>query len=216
MKMLTKEALKQKYIAAGEDEFWAERKAENDHYRLTKMLAAVGELSAECQKIFFQVFRQDDPTTWVEAEMYAHQSPPGTRFTDRAFNEGQRRKMENMSPLVAKKLHKAAQAAGIDTRGKYYVGGLGGAQDKAAWVTSSDDVLAVCKARNLQCDGVISHKANFEDRPPKRVKLAEDIVQRLETSYLAEDPGLAQKVKKSKKAKLALREKIIATHGARK
>ncbi len=216
MKGLTQESLKQKYLAAGEDEFWADRKAENDYYRITKMLAAVGELSAECQGIFFKVFDPNDPKTWAEAEMYAHQSPPGTRFTDRAFNEGQRRKMEGMSPLVAYNLHKAAQKAGIDTGGKYYVGGLGRATDKAAWVTSSDDVLAVCKARNLNCEGVVQHKAHFEDKPVKKVKLAEDLIQRFEKEYTANDPSLAKKVKRSKKAKQELRELIVHTHGARK
>ncbi len=217
MKGLTKESLKRAYLKAGEDEFWADRKAENDYFRLTKMLAAVGELSAECQKIFFQVFRQDDPTTWAEAEMYALQSPPGARYTDRAFNDGQRRKMESMSPLVSKALHKAARKAGINTDGKYYVGGLGRCTDKSAWVSTADDVLEVCKRKNLQCDGVLSHKADLDRTPPKpKVRLANDLAEKFEARYLEANPALAAKVKKSKKAKRELREMVIENHGAKK
>lgn len=148
------------------------------------------------------------------AAMLALQSPAGTRYTDKAFNEGQRRKMERMHPDNARAIHARARAAGINPDGKYYVGALGKHTDPAAWVSSADDVLAVCKARNLDCDGVIRHKAvEKEVAPPPDVPLAPDLVQQFEKKYLAADPGLAEKVKKNPKARHELREKIVERHG---
>lgn len=149
-----------------------------------------------------------------EAAMYALQAAPGSRNTDRAFCEGARRQMESMPASQRKDIQEIAKQAGINTDGKFYKGSIGKYNDPAAWVSSADDVLAVCKARNANCDGVISYKAvEREAAPPKRIPLAPDIVQRLEKSYLQSDPSLAAKVKRSRKARGELREKIVATHG---
>lgn len=148
------------------------------------------------------------------AAMYALQSAPGSRNTDRAFCQGARQRMENMLPMNAKAIHAQAKAAGIDSCGKYYVGGLGRYTDKAAWVTCAEDVMTVAKARNFDVDGVLRRKAIRKDpAPPPDVSLAPDIVQRLAADYIASDPALAERCAKSKHARLELREKIIEKHG---
>jgi hypothetical protein len=148
-----------------------------------------------------------------EAAMYALQAAPGSRNTDRAFCQGARHQMDNMDADNRKMLYKMAHKAGVNTAGKFYKGGLGKPTDPAAWVTSSDDVLAVCKARNLNCEGVIKHKAIEKDYVPKNIPLAPDIVHEFEQKYTKADPGLAAKVKKSPKARRELQERIIDTHG---
>src|SRR4051812_11083036 len=59
------------------------------------------------------------------AAMYACQQAPGTKNTDRAFCQGQQRKMAGMSKLVGGMLHDRARKAGINTSGKYYMSGIG-------------------------------------------------------------------------------------------
>jgi hypothetical protein len=147
------------------------------------------------------------------AAMYALQTPPGSRHTDRAFCQGARRQMESMPEVNRKAIVKLAKSAGIATDGKFYKGSLGSYTDPAAWVTCADDVLTVCKARNLDCEGVIKHRAALKDEPPKPVDLAPHLARRLEREYLKRDPRLAAKVKASAKAKHELREMVVAKHG---
>lgn len=165
--------------------------------------------------LYQQIIAAGETERW--AEMCALQSPPGTRNTDRAFNQGQRMKMDRMAQVNATELHKRAQKAGIETGGKYYISALGKHTDPAAWVTCADDVLAVCKARNLDCEGVIKYKAAQQEvAPPKDVALAPDIVQRFEKEYIAHEPGLAERIKKNPKARTELRERIVENHGRKK
>lgn len=148
------------------------------------------------------------------AAMLAMQQPPGSRFTDRAFCDGQRRKMERMSDVTRRAIQENARRAGISTDGKFYVGGLGRPDDPAAWVTSADDVLAVAKKRNLGVEGVLRHKSVDECGPPKPpVPLAEPLVRELMAEKMAADPGLAARCRKSRKARQELREAVLDKHG---
>ncbi len=150
------------------------------------------------------------------AAMYALQQPAGTRNTDRAFCQGAHKQMENMTPINRQAIQRIAKRAGISTDGKYYKGGLGRYNDPAAWVSCADDVLAVAKAKNLDIEGVLNHKAvHKEVEPPKSQGLAPDIVQNIARDYLASDPALAERCSKSKHARLELREQIIDKHGRR-
>ncbi len=154
------------------------------------------------------------------AAMYACQQAPGTRFTDRAFCQGQHRKMENMGPLVSKMLHDRAKKAGIDSRGKYYLGGLAqrgkGPTDPAAWVTCADDVLTVAKAKNLNIEGVLNRPAIVKEQAPNQPGLAPDIVNNLARQALAKDPALRERVRRSKHAGQELRESIVDKHTRKK
>jgi len=149
------------------------------------------------------------------AAMCALRQAPGSKNTDRAFSEGARRQMNGMSEVNRRKLLEVARKAGINTQGKCYKGGLGRADDPAAWVSTADDVIAVAKAKQLDVSGVVNVNAGREVAP-KKVALAPDIVARLEKEYCAADPALKAKVVKSPKARRELRERIVATHGSRR
>lgn len=147
------------------------------------------------------------------AAMYALQSPAGTRNTDRAFCQGQRAKMENMTPNVAKMLHQKARRAGINTSGKYYMSGLGRHTDPAAWVSCAEDVLTVAKAKNLTLEGVLNRKGIDKEVAPKpNPGVAPDIVNELARKQLAKDPSLRARCQTSKRARQELRESIIDKH----
>jgi hypothetical protein len=150
------------------------------------------------------------------AAMCACQQAPGSKNTDRAFQDGARRRMENMGTLAKTSLLSAAKKAGINTAGKFYVGGLGRANDQSAWVSTAQDVKDVCKAKNLNCEGVVNHKATFSDKPPPSVALAPDLVREFAAKELAADPGLAEKCKKNQRARQTLTEQVIEKYGKRK
>jgi hypothetical protein len=147
------------------------------------------------------------------AAMYALQATPGLKNTDRAFCQGQRRKMENMGSLVSGMLHKRAQQAGINTAGKYYMSGIGKATDPAAWVSSAEDVMTVAKARNLNLEGVLNRKAIQKDLPPPpKPVVAPDIVNKLARKAVANNPALRERCQKNKHAIRELKESIVEKH----
>jgi hypothetical protein len=151
------------------------------------------------------------------AAMYACQQAPGTRNSDRAFCQGQQRKMEKMSPLVRGMLQQRAKAAGLDTRGKYYVGGPFGAHDARSWVTSSEDLITVAKRNNLNLEGVINRKADRTEQIEKeKPALADSIVRQLMKKRLVADPALVEKCRNNKHARQELKESIIEKHSAKK
>lgn len=149
------------------------------------------------------------------AAMLALQSPPGTRNTDRAFCEGQRRKMERMPKANREGIQKIAQRAGINTDGKFYCGGLGGYSNPKAWVSTSQDVIESCKEQNCSVEGVINYNGIKRpiEAPPASKPLAEHLVKEMAVKEMQKNPALAEKCRKSKKAQGELREKVIATYG---
>lgn len=148
------------------------------------------------------------------AAMCALRQAPGAKNTDRAFQEGARRQMENMDPENARHVLASARKAGINPSGKYYKGSLGRYTDPAAWVSTADDVVASAKAKKLDVSGVVNVKAGpSELPPPKRVALAEDVARRLEGRILAAEPATAEKCRKSASARRELRDRVIAKHG---
>ena len=124
--------------------------------------------------------------------------------------------MGKNSPLVLKEMFRAAKRAGINVAGKVHMASLGPVTDPDAWVTNTDDVRRVMKKKNLTSDpeGAVKHQGYMPDPPKRKGKyLAPDLVRETEMQYLARDKGLAEKVKKSKKARAELRERIVQTHG---
>lgn len=128
------------------------------------------------------------------AEMVALQSPPGTRGTDRAFMEGRYAGnwMDGMPPQLANRMVREARAAGINTSGRFYMGGLADKRahrDPEAWVDSIDDVKRVAKKRNLEVRGIVNYTPP-EQAPPKRVALNQEIVKENVKKELANNPGM--------------------------
>lgn len=150
----------------------------------------------------------------VMAHMLVSREGWSLRNSDKAFNEGQRRKMSSMPEKNRDAICAAAQKAGINTNGKYYVGGLGRYTDPTAWVSTADDVLSVCKAKNLTATGVVNYKGH-EVPPPKRKGLADDIVARQVGKQLQSDPALAEKVRKGKKSVADVAEQVREKHSFR-
>ena len=147
------------------------------------------------------------------AAIAACQRAPGTKGSDRAFNEHARRRMDRMHATNQERILGIAKRAGINTQGKYYVGGLGRYNDPAAWVSTTDDILSVAKARNLNVEGSVNHTATPVG-PPKKVRLAEDLIEDQMAHYL-QDPREREKAKKTG-GLAALRDKVIEKHGAPK
>jgi hypothetical protein len=168
---------------------------------------------AAAVELYQQIIAAGETERW--ATMCALKSPPGSRNTDRAFCEGQRRKMDNMAPLTRRRLVETAKEAGIQTDGKFYMSGLGSHINPAAWVSSAEDVITSCKVQNKGVEGVLNYKVPrpHEGPPPAGVPLAEHLVQEFAHKELQADPALAEKVRKNPKHKAALREKVIAKYG---
>jgi hypothetical protein len=151
------------------------------------------------------------------ALMCALQSPPGVKNTDKTFCLGQREKMERMNPKTRKAMVEVAKKAGVQTDGKFYMSGLGSYTNPAAWVSCAEDVIQSCKVQNKGVEGVLNFKPPKQvEKPPPDVPLAEHLVQEMAHREIKADPGLAEKVRKSKKERLALREKVIAKYGRKK
>lgn len=149
------------------------------------------------------------------ALMLATRSAPRMKGGDRIFCEGQRQKMEQMSPLNRNKIEEVARRAGISIAGKYYVGGLGKPSDPDAWVSTIDDVVSVCKKKgHLNCEGAANVKASRPAEPPKPVALAPQHVKEFRKQYVQSDPKLAEQIRKQPKKLKELDEQIVATHGS--
>lgn len=161
-------------------------------------------------KLFDEIVAKGETAQW--AAMCAMRSPPGSRYTERAFLQDMNSGVDKMNHIVRDHTYEMARRAGISTQGKVHKPGLGPASDPGAWVSSMDDVLAVAKARNLTISGAVNHKAVERIGQQKKVSLAPDLIKRYRREYLKQDPALAAKVRKNKKASRELTERIIATH----
>ena len=162
-----------------------------------------------CVEFFDQLIEEGNNSGF--AAMLAQRRPSGTKGTDRAFLEGSHHAMDKVGRYSRDRMLKMAKKAGISTQGKVYKGGIGRPDDPMAWVSGRDDVLAACKAKGLTCSGSVNYKA--PEREPKRKKMAEDLVQGFMAKEVARDPGLREKVQKSRSKKMELREKVIEKHG---
>lgn len=171
------------------------------------------ELASDTTKFAMYLKLREEGAEHVWALMSACRRPPGTSNSAKTFEAGNRARMAGMGDEHLDRKLAAASKAGISTHGKFHMSSLGPASDPGAWVSGPDDVLAVCRARNLNCEGAVTHKARPVEPKPK-VRLSERLTKEMEARYLQNDPSLAAKVKKNPKERQALREKIVAKHGA--
>jgi post-segregation antitoxin (ccd killing protein) len=128
------------------------------------------------------------------AEMCALQQPPGTKGTDRAFQEGRLagNQWDELPARQAKKMIREAKAAGINISGKQYVSGLAnklGHCDPRAWVSDLSDVKRVAKDRNLNVSGLVNIEAT--ELPPIRHDLNPRIAKELAKKEIAKNPKLS-------------------------
>ncbi len=118
-----------------------------------------------------------------------------------------------MSEANRKSVLEMAKKRGIDINGKRHISGLGPVTDPASWVSSTADVLAVCKARGLSCSGVVNYQGPEAEPIVNPPRLSDDLVNEEAVKRMQKDPALAEKVKKNPKARKELREAIIDKHG---
>lgn len=142
------------------------------------------------------------------AEMCSLQVAPGTKGTDRTFFEGRynNQQFDEMPKKQADFMIREAKAAGINISGKYYHSGLADGRrwtDPEAWVSSSDDVLRVCKKRHKSISGAINYDAG-EALPPKRKVLSDRIIKEEVAREKRRNPGT--------KDTPELRQRIIERH----
>lgn len=153
----------------------------------------------------------------IFAHMCAMRAAPQMKNSDRTFNEGARRNMEEK--LKGKQMQKyleMAKKAGINTHGKFYKGGLGRPTDPSAWVSTVDDVLEVCKRKNLNCEGAITHKAIKKDEPPPKIPMAPDIMDGYVNKILQSEPVTRERLAKGKIKKKELQERVLDKHGKKR
>lgn len=130
------------------------------------------------------------------AAMVALQQPPGTKGTDRAFQEGRLdgNWLDQLPARQAKRMVREAKAAGIDISGKQYMSGLAnklGHMDPKAWVSDISDVKRVAKERNLSVTGIVNVEA--QEVAPVNVALNPRIARELAKKEIAKNPRLSMK-----------------------
>lgn len=115
------------------------------------------------------------------AEMLALQQAPSLQ-TDTRWLTGEVNGKQFVSMPASGHYYKSvAKEAGINTEGAVYKHQLARFPgDPKAWVRSRADVLAICKERNLDCEGSVNHKAVdpcLPDSFDSPYEVAEDLVE---------------------------------------
>lgn len=147
------------------------------------------------------------------ALMCACQKAPMTRQSDRTFNVERQQVMSQMKPKMRDKYLKLAKQSGIATQGKYYVGALGRPTDPMAWVSTVDEAKAVCKAKNLTASGIVEHKGHQVD-PPKKIRMAQDIKDRMGQAAVSHDVKAAERYAKDPSYRTRVQAEVEDRHAA--
>ena len=170
------------------------------------------ELLSDMTKLACYIWCREQGVDQTFAHMRACRRTPGTKNMDRTFGISSLRHMNGMGRNL-EKIVAIAKKAGISTQGKFYVGGLGRYDDPHAWCASAEDVFTAAKLKHLTLSGPLNYQGASESpEPPPKVKLAPDVMRRLERQRLKSEPGLAERVKRSPRARKAVREEIVAAH----
>jgi ribosomal protein S13 len=148
------------------------------------------------------------------AAMLASMKAPGSWNTGKDFSKRENERMKSLDDQQREDITELAKKSGISTHGKTYNGQLGGYTDPMAWVSDTTDVKNAAVAKEMEIDGMV--KVNAYRGPRKKVRLAKDIVDRIEMQNRMKDPKLDEKCRKSDNARTELRNKIVDKHGAKK
>jgi hypothetical protein len=134
--------------------------------------------------------------------------------TDATFMQGRigKDQFETENPHfahVGEMYRRKAEAAGVNTRGRYYLHSLANEPgDPEAWVDSKDDIRRVCEKRNWACDGAVKIGQDLDrDRPPPTpYRPADDLVSDRLHDIFEDNP---ESVPKSETEFNDLKEKVI-------
>lgn len=140
--------------------------------------------------------------------MLAFCEPPMSN-TDREFLEGHCNGSQfSGSPQMGDRFKAQAEAAGVNIKGKIYLGGLAEFPgDPRAWVDGRGDVVRVAEERGLDVDGSVKVRAGRREENHQPVAIAEDIVQaevenicaNVPDGHMVDREDLADKVRQKRK-----------------
>lgn len=109
---------------------------------------------------------RDAGQTHKFAEMCALQKPFGLQGTDSSFFDSALAGQEDGDRFI-RQYRQQAEAAGIDTAGAVYLGGLARYPgDPRAWVRSRGEIKRLCEEQNLECHGAVRHTARDVEPSP--------------------------------------------------
>lgn len=144
------------------------------------------------------------------AAMFATRKAPRTWNTDSDFVKRENERMRSIDDENMAKIQQIARNAGIDTTGKTYNGDLGKYDDPLAWVADTHDVKVAALKKQMDIDGMV--KVNGYRGPAKKVRLAEDLIDRAEAFARSRNKELDLKCKTSSSARKELRDRIVEKH----
>lgn len=140
--------------------------------------------------------------------MLALGRPPMSN-TDREFLQGHCNGSQfEDSPEMGNRFKAQAEAAGVNVKGKVYLGGLAEFPgDPRAWVDGRGDVVRVAEERGLDVDGSVRVRAGRREENHQPVAIAEDIVQAevenicasVPDGHMVDREDLADKVRQKRK-----------------
>lgn len=166
-------------------------------------------------KVYNECILNDQDVEW--AAMCALQQPPGTRYTDKAYQQAARADMNSMPTKLREAIVQTAREAGINTTGKHFEGSLGGYTDPMAWVSDLSDVSAAAKAKNMDMDGAVKIRGNIRHQSgddARRPTLSPKLTAEAVNAMMKEDPGLREKVRKKPKLLRELKDKAVEMHAS--
>ena len=154
----------------------------------------IAHASYEVRAHYLKLIADGQTEAW--SIMCALQQPPGTKGTDRAFQEGRMTGnwLDDMPLAQAKRIVREAKGSGISIEGKQYVSGLAnklGHCDPRAWVSDVGDIRQVAKERNLQVRGIVDIDSRDEG-PPIRRDFSNRILKELVKKEIANNPRLSK------------------------
>lgn len=173
------------------------------------------QLPPELKLIYDEIVRRGN--TPQMAMMFLAQRAPVMGQSDRQFTQSYNRHMRSMLSMNQEKIVEIAQKAGVNTHGKFYVGGLGRYTDQRAWCSTVEDVRTALKADPyLTAEGPgIKHTGRVAPPPPP-CPMAPDIVKRETDREIAANPRLREKLKKGKLKRKDVEQKVIHKYGNRR
>lgn len=133
------------------------------------------------------------------AEMCALMAPPQAR-TDREFLRGHCNGNQfEKTPMVGDLYKRRAESAGVDVKGKVYLGSLARYPgDPEAWVDGAADARRICEDRGWECNGFVNVKARQPLDDPVYPSVADDIIEDRVLDHLErmedQEPGSSRSV----------------------
>jgi hypothetical protein len=152
----------------------------------------IANASSPIQQFWLKMISEGQSERW--STMCALQQPPGTKGTDRAFQQGRLdgNWLDGLPGYQAQRMVREAKAAGINISGKYYMSGLAdkrGHCDPEAWVGDTSDVKRVAKGRNLEVRGIVNVDSHQVE--PVRKDMNPRIAKELAKKEIKKNPGLS-------------------------